>query len=110
MRFFAPKPHRGQEAVRDARAGSKLHMATIVRLEGLGRAADAARMRGWTERERRRILGIVRSSLAVNTQLKGGRFLLKTAAKGKDFWLFRMALTGLEPGRLRGSDRDGFGG
>ena len=40
MRFFAPKPHRGHKAVWDTRAGSKLHVATIVRLKGLGWAAD----------------------------------------------------------------------
>ena len=103
MRFFAPKPHRGHKAVWDARAGSKLHVATIVRLEGLRWAAETAPD---ARRDRRRIPGIVRSSLAVNTQLKGGRFLivshgyagpirLKNTAKGKDFWLFRMALTRL---------------
>jgi hypothetical protein len=88
MRFFSPKPLRGQEAVWEARAGSKLHLASIVRLEGLGRATDAPRMRSWIAAAH---FGHSYSSLAVNTQLKGGRFPLKTAAKGKDFWLIRVA-------------------
>jgi hypothetical protein len=68
MRFFALKPHCGQEAVWDARAWGWLHVATIVRLERLGRAADSA----W---DRRRIPGIVHFSLAVNTTAKGEQIL-----------------------------------
>jgi hypothetical protein len=42
MRFFSPKPDCGHEAVWEARAGSCLHVALIVRLEGLETATDAA--------------------------------------------------------------------
>ena len=41
MRFFIPKTQRGHEAVWEARAGSCLHVALIVRLEGLETATDA---------------------------------------------------------------------
>jgi len=95
MRFFSPKPDRGHEAVWEARAGSCLHVALIVRLEGLGRATDAAWMRSWIAAAD---FGHRDSTLAVNTQLKG-----------EDFCLFSMALTGLEPGRLRTTMQTGFG-
>ena len=94
MRFFSPKPDRGHEAVWEARAGSCLHVALIVRLEGLGRATDAAWMRSWIAAAD---FGHRDSTLAVNTQLKG-----------EDFCLFSMALTGLFSVALTGWIRELF--
>ncbi len=85
MRFFGPMPPRGHRGVSEARAGSCLHVALIVRLPagsaGLETGADSVgdrrTNRGTIARlEAAADFGHRDSSLAVDTQLKGIRFLI----------------------------------
>jgi len=92
MRFFGPMPPRGHRAVSEARAGSWLHVALIVKLpprfEGLGRTADSVGDRRTNREpiahmEAAAHFGHRYSSLAVNTQLKGIRFLIVFDGSGR---------------------------